>query len=176
MSATANLAMVKFPFYFTQTTFDGEHVALVIDAGEGKRPATLFVYAKMAVVKVAAERLAAKGKPVAYRAARLRAYIAKLAAQYRRGGLSYDRKLVVEVLKALGASSREVVAAATPAPQPEPKEDKLTLEQVLQHNATEKLFYRRMGIKFASETAVRKMADVKVLNPSTGLGQFQMAF
>jgi hypothetical protein len=173
---SASLPLVNFPFYDHKAISDGWRMAFVLDDGDllGKSYATLFVYTRLQVVRVRRDQLD-RAKPAPYRASRVRAYIAKLAAQYRRAALSYDRKILVELLKALGASAREQAEIASPAPQPEPQEDRLTLEQVLQHNKVEKLFYARMGIKFASETAVRKMADVKVLNPSTGLGQYQMA-
>ena len=180
---TTELRAVNYPFYnrekspFTYS-FDGWRVAIVLDAGEGSRAGTVYLPAKLQVVKVDPEILASRAKPVKLGVAFQRETIARKARCLRLGGVSYDRKATVHVLKLLGAGVRAVQEAATPNAPPPPKELTLTVDEAMEIRKTQRLFFKRLGIPMAADSKPKRMADIKVTVGKAGqrVEQFQMNF
>jgi hypothetical protein len=175
------LQAVNFPFYELEHDpfkygFDGWRVAIVLDAGEGKKAATLYLPGRLQTVKVDPKRLATKATPVKLSVAFQRETIARKARIFRQGGTSYDRKATVFVLKALGAGARTVAEVSQPAPIPEPTEWKLTVDTALSIRAEQRMFFRAQGLTFAQDAKPKRMADVKVTFDKTGGRVEQMQF
>jgi hypothetical protein len=173
--------MVSFPFYECEKspfkyTLDGWHCGFVLDGGEGRKAATLFLPHKMQVVKVDPDRLVARAKPVNVSMAFQREEIAKKAKTFRTCNRSFDRKAVVLVLKALGASPKAIREAEMPAAPPPPAELTLTVEEALNIRKTQAMFFKRLGIPMAEASKAKRMADVKVTFDKQGHRVEQMQF
>jgi hypothetical protein len=178
-----NLPMVNYPFYERPSSpfkysFDGWRCAMVLDAGEGRKEATVFMPAKLQVVKVDPAILATKAKAEKVSVEFQRTEIAKRARTFRLAGISYDRKATVLVLKSLGATAKAIQQAATPATPPPPAELTLTIEEAIRIRKQDRMFFKALGLPMAEDSKVRRQADVQVTFAKGGqrVEQMQMGF